>query len=392
MSNDSSEEPPAPGIAAAPKTVLPRWAQVTILAFGAVVLSGIEAAAAPVVVIFMVSSVIALILNPLVTVIAARLRARRSISVLLAYLGFFLVILAIGGLLANPVASQVRTIQNEVPQLGTRAADSLDALQRWFDSRGVEVKIKEQGQTAVQVIQKQLVRSSGDIFSASQTVLQSAAEFSFSLILVFVISVYMLLYSESIGRVVRKLMPPGNGTIEDDYPTTVQSAVAGYVRGQLLFSLVMGLSAGMAMWLSGVVGLFPEGETYAVFFGVFFGLMELVPFIGPILGAMPPILVALVNDPLDAVWVGLIFIVLQQIEGHVVAPQVFSHSLRINPLLVLFALLLGSSLYGIVGALLALPITAVIRETVLYLSRHVELEPWGSQVSGTGGGGPKPGG
>ena len=106
--------------------------------------------------------------------------------------------------------------------------------------------------------------------------------------------------------------------------------------------------------------------------------MELIPYIGPVLGALPPILVALVNDPVDAIWVALIFIALQQIEGHVVAPQVFGHSLRINPLVVMFALLLGASLYGIVGALIALPIAAVIKETAVYLHRHVELEPWGA--------------
>ena len=365
-------------VAEVPRTVMPRWAQVTVLAFGAVILSGIESAAAPVVVLFMVSSVIALILNPLVESISTRFRVRRSFAVFLAYLGFFLVIAGIGAVLANPVASQVQTIQREVPQLGSSAGHALDSLQHWFDSNGVRVQIKEQGQTAVGVIQKQLVSSSGDIFSASQTVLKSAAEFSFSLILVFVVSIYMLLYAESIGRIIRARMPRGNGTASDDYPTTVQAAVAGYVRGQLLFSLSMGLSAGVAMWIAGEIGLFPEGKTYAVFFGVFFGLMELIPFIGPVLGALPPVLVALVNDPVDAIWVGLIFIVLQQLEGHVVAPQVFGHSLRINPLLVLFALLLGASLYGVVGALLALPITAVLRETAIYLHRHVELEPWGT--------------
>jgi predicted PurR-regulated permease PerM len=173
-------------------------------------------------------------------------------------------------------------------------------------------------------------------------------------------------------------MPRGDGTPEDDYPTEIQQAVAGYVRGQLLFSLIMGLSAGVAMWIAGVTGLFPEGKTYAVFFGVFYGLMELIPYIGPVLGSIPPVLVALVNHPIDAVWVAVLFIALQQIEGHIVAPQVFGHSLRINPLFVLFALLLGASLYGIVGALIALPIAAVVRETAIYLHRHVELEPWGS--------------
>ena len=78
----------------------------------------------------------------------------------------------------------------------------------------------------------------------------------------------------------------------------------------------------------------------------------------------------------------LLFVGLQQLEGHVVAPQIFGHTLRINPLLVIFALLLGLQLYGIVGALIALPILSVLRETVVYLSRHVELEPWDRPPSG----------
>jgi hypothetical protein len=75
--------------------------------------------------------------------------------------------------------------------------------------------------------------------------------------------------------------------------------------------------------------------------------------------------------------VGLLFIALQQLEGHVVAPQVFSYTLRINPLLVIFALLFGAEIYGLVGALVALPLAATLRETVMYLRRHLVLEPWG---------------
>ena len=94
------------------------------------------------------------------------------------------------------------------------------------------------------------------------------------------------------------------------------------------------------------------------------------------LGAIPPVAVALFQNPLTALWVVLLFIGLQQLEGHVVAPQIFSHALRINPLLVIIALLFGDAIYGIVGALMALPVAAVLRETILYLRRHVVLEPW----------------
>jgi predicted PurR-regulated permease PerM len=177
---------------------------------------------------------------------------------------------------------------------------------------------------------------------------------------------------------VRGVMPPGDGSREDDYPSRVVRAVAGYVRGQLLFSLAMGTGAGIGMWTFGVAGVFPDGKTYALAFGVFFGFMELVPYVGPFLGATPPLLVALFQDPLTALWVALFFIALQQIEGHVASPLIFGHALRINPLLVIFALLFGGELFGFFGALIALPVAAVVRETVVYLRQHLILEPWGT--------------
>jgi predicted PurR-regulated permease PerM len=186
----------------------------------------------------------------------------------------------------------------------------------------------------------------------------------------------MLVYAEQIGNVVRSAMPRGAGTPDDDFPLRVQRAVFHYVRAQLLFSLIMGTTAALALWIFGVLGIFPDGQRYALFFGAFFGLMELIPYIGPVLGAAPPILVALFDDPLTAIWVALLFLAIQQLEGHVVAPQVFGHSLRINPLLIIFALLFGGKLYGVVGAFVALPVAAILRETAVYLRRHVVLERW----------------
>jgi hypothetical protein len=83
----------------------------------------------------------------------------------------------------------------------------------------------------------------------------------------------------------------------------------------------------------------------------------------------------------SAIWVGAFFLALQQVEGHVVAPQIFGKTLRINPLLVIFALLFGGEIYGILGALLALPLAAVARETAVYLRGHLVLEPWGTPGS-----------
>ena len=127
----------------------------------------------------------------------------------------------------------------------------------------------------------------------------------------------------------------------------------------------------------GSLGIFPDGQTYAVAFGAFYGFAELIPYIGPAIGAFPPVVIAsLSGQPLDALWLIIAFSVLQQLESHVVVPHVFGQALRINPLLVILALLLGGQIAGFIGAFIALPIAAIVRETIVYLRHHLVFERW----------------
>jgi predicted PurR-regulated permease PerM len=292
------------------------------------------------------------------------------------YLVFFLALAGIGVLLANPISNQVKSFTHSLPHLVNEANSTIVTAEGDLHRLGVHAKLAEQGKTALQTLSDKLSKSGGSIASFGGSLLTEAASAIFDLVLVFVLSIYMLVYGERIGRLVRRAMPDGDGTPADDYPTLVQHAVSRYVGGQLAFSVLMGASAGLSLYVFGLIGIFPDGRKYALAFGLFYGVMELVPYVGPILGAVPPVLVALLTDPIVGLWVALLFVGLQQLEGHVIAPQIFGHTLRINPLLVIFALLLGLQLHGIVGALIALPILAILRETVVYLSRHIELEPW----------------
>jgi predicted PurR-regulated permease PerM len=357
--------------------VVPRWIQLVALPLGLLALYAMVKAAGPVVLIFVTAAVIALILNPLVAGLQ-RARLPRGLAIVCVYLGFVAVLVAAGVLLANPISDQVTTLRDDVPSITHSANERLADVQDYFDRKGIKIEIKSQGQTALQTLQKKVVGGTDSIVSFGTDLLTKVVTAGFGLILVFVLSVYMLIHGERIGTLVRGVMPPGDGSREDDYPSRVVRAVGGYVRGQLLFSLAMGAGAGIGLWIFGAIGVFPDGKTYALAFGVFFGFMELVPYLGPFLGATPPLLVALFQDPLTALWVALFFIALQQIEGHVASPLIFGHALRINPLLVIFALLFGGELFGLFGALIALPVAAVVRETVVYLRQHLILEPWGT--------------
>jgi predicted PurR-regulated permease PerM len=357
--------------------VVPRWVQMVAVLLGGFALYAVAKAAGPVLLLFLTAAVIALILNPLVATVQ-RARVPRGIAILVVYAGFFVTLAAAGTLLANPIADQFSSFRDDVPSIVDSANERLADVQDEFDRRGIDIEVKRQGESALTTLQARVVGGTGEVVSFGTDLVERLVTAGFGVILVFVLSVYMLVYGERIGALARSVMPPGNGTREDDFPRRITRAVGGYVRGQLLFSLAMGIGAGVGLYLFGVLGIFPDGKTYAVGFGAFFGLMELIPYVGPFLGAAPPMIVAFIQDPLTAVWVGLLFVALQQIEGHIVAPTVFGHALRINPLLVIFALLFGAELFGILGALLALPTAAVLRETVVYLREHTVFEPWGT--------------
>jgi predicted PurR-regulated permease PerM len=357
------------------RAVVPRWIQLAVLPVALLAVWALANVAGQVLVLFIVAGLIALILNPAVAFLQRR-RLPRGLAVLAVYVGFFLTLGGVGFLVANPISNQVQKFANNLPHLVDEANENIATFQEELNEQGVHIELVKQGKTALQTIQDKVAKSASKLASSSASILTEAAGAVFDLVLIFVLSVYMLLYGEQIGRLARRLMPSGDGTDADDYPHLVQRAVSRYVGGQLLFSLVMGASTGVSLWIYGTVGLFPDGSKYAIAFAVFYGVMELVPYIGPLLGAAPPVLVALFTHPISAVWLVILFIALQQLEGHVVAPQVFGHTLRINPILVIFALLLGLHVDGIVGALIALPTLSVLRETVVYLSRHVKLEPW----------------
>ena len=389
----SQDAPPNEPPRAPDPVVVPRWIQLVTLPLALLGVWALARASGPVLLVFAVAAVVALVLNPVVEALEKllrRIRLPRGLAVLLVYLALVAIVLGVGLVAVNAIADQVASFQRNLPHLVDQANKSLADLQKTLNDNGIKVEITRQGKTALQTLQDNLTQSTGDIVSSARDILGTVVEGAFGFVLTVVISIYMLLYAPRIGRFVRKVLPKGDGTPEDDFPRRAQKAVFNYVRGQIAFSLIMGVSAGVVLWFLGIVGIFPDGQRYALFFGVFYGLMEAVPYIGPILGGAPPALIALFQDPLSGLWVVLALVALQQLEGHVVAPQVFGRTLRINPLIVLAALLIGGQLYGVIGAFVALPLAALARESLLYLRRHLVLEPWGTpsaaEVVGAGTG------
>lgn len=372
---EDAPPPPAPAPRVEP-VVVPRWVQMVLLPVAIAAAYLILKEAGRVLLLFVIAGLIALFLNPLVTVLQ-RAKIPRGAAVGIVMAGVVAFLIGVGFLLAPVITDQAQSLQREVPGYIDDANAALADLQEWLDRRGIDIEVKQEGESALQTIGERITGGAGEVVNFTREAVVILVEASLALILIIVLAIYMLIYGDRIGAIVRAIVPPGDGTREDDFPTRVQASLFGWVRGQVLFSLIMGTSAGLMLYVLGSLGIFPDGKTYAIAFGAWFGFAELIPYVGPAIGAFPPVVIAALSDnPLDAVWLIIAFTALQQLEGHVVAPNVFGQALRINPLLVIFALLLGGQLAGFIGAFIALPIAAIVRETVVYMRRHLVFQRW----------------
>lgn len=363
---------------------IPRWIQLVGLPLAALLVWVVVSAVRHAVFVFLVAALVALLLNPLVRAFE-QFRIPRGFSVAIVYLSFAAVVVMAIVALATVVVDQTSSASDRIDAYFTEergqppetaAERDIDRLQVWLDDHRLSrVQIREQGREFVDGV------GAGDVESYSRKAIdwvQGAAfgifALLFSLVLVVVISVYMLLDMKRLERVVNRRFPPPSGS--RGLLRRVEGAVGGYVKGQALVSLIIGTSAGVGLWLLGTFGWLQGGDTYAVLFGAFVALTELIPYLGPWLGAIPPFIYAMIEDPISALWVTLLFLFIHQIEGHIVIPNVMGSALRLHPLLVIFGLLAGAEIYGLPGIFIALPTLAAIRAIWEFFRERVALAPW----------------
>jgi len=370
-----------------PRLQIPRWVQLVTLPLLIVLAWILVQATAHVFFLFLVASLVALLLDPIVRGLQ-RARLPRGLAVALVYLTFLAALVLVIVALAAVVVGQTKTAatrfndyftHRHAPAGQTSADRDVDRLQVWLNTHHLRsIKIQKSGHNLVRRIRERDVgKYTTRIVNFVEGAAISIGKTLFSVVLLVVVSIYMLLDIQRLGRVLDRRFParPGGRSLL----LSMESALVSYVRGQALLSFIIGASAGVGLWLLAELGLFPNGQQYALLFGGWVALTEVIPYIGPWLGAIPPLVFALVVHPVSAIWVAILFLGIHQLEGHVVVPKVMGSALRLHPLLVIFGLAAGAEIYGLAGALLALPVLAVGRAVWEFFRGRVTLEPWSEQ-------------
>ena len=177
-------------------------------------------------------------------------------------------------------------------------------------------------------------------------------------ITVVFLSFYWLVERATIKRAVLRLVPPQRAKNVNAVWLEVEEKLGGWVRGQLLVMAVMGVMAG--------VGFYVIGLPNPLLLAILAALGELIPLIGPLLGFAPAVIVALIVDPPLALVVIVYALIIQQIEGNILVPRIMGHTVGVSPLTVVLGILIGSILYGLPGAFLAIPVAGAIQVIVTH--------------------------
>jgi predicted PurR-regulated permease PerM len=305
-------------------------------------LIGLAIAAGGVLVLVFIAILLASALEPMIGVIRDRLPLGRGATILVVYVTFFVTVVGLAFIVVPAAIAQGQEIVNGLPS-------TLDSVRSWAATLHPAIL----GDSVTR-----LADSAGKVFEAPPApnpdqvveVGAAAAEAAIALATLLTLVFFWLLEHARLQRYVLAYFPADNRAGARDIWNEVETRLGLWVRGQLTLMGTMGVATATAYALLGVPG--------ALLLGLIAAITEAIPIVGPLLGAIPAILVASTVSPELALVVAGVYVVIQLIEGSVLVPLVMRNTIGISPLLVMLSLLVGAAAGGLLGALLAVPIVA----------------------------------
>ena len=307
-----------------------------------------------------ISALVAIGLSPVVTRLERRrLRGTkplpRWVAILEVYLLLAVVLVTVTVLVVPPLIDQARAFWTAIPGL-------LDRAQMWLMDRG----LLSHNLSVGEAVQQATGGGSSDAVSAVVVAISGFVGGVFGLLTILILAFYLLLDSRQLFRHFISLVPKAERDRVEDASRRISSKVSAWLAGQLFLGAIIGTTAAIGLKLLGV--------PYFFVLALIAGLGEMIPVVGPILSAIPAVAVALTVSPATALFVGIFFLAQQQLENHILVPKIMEHQVGVRAGGVIMALLIGGSLLGIVGAILAVPTAAILQVIFQEVTGQAEEE------------------
>lgn len=289
----------------------------------------------------------------------------RPLAILLTYL---LLLAIVGGVVAFivPLLNQQisYTIENW-PKLAERAKEWGERGWTWYQTipadwrATIETNVEGLAADVLTGIQNALMATARTVFSTFGFIL--------GMIVIPFWLFYILLDENKVKKGVLGAFPERMRADMQALGRMIDDVLSAYLRGQLLLMLFVGGMATIAFMIIGV--------PFAIVLGLIAGLFEILPYVGPILGAIPAVIVALLNEPISALYVAAAVLVIQQVENIILVPRIAGQSVKLHPALVMVVLVIGNEVGGFIGMVTAVPLAAILRDVFKYLYLRMLDEP-----------------
>ncbi|PYE55956.1 AI-2E family transporter [Deinococcus yavapaiensis] len=304
----------------------------------------------------LVAYVIAYLANPFLNWLQRR-RVRRGFGIFLVFLvvaGF----LVVASTLLFAIGGQLVEFVRQLPEIATNAANFATRLLERYDDNTYVQTLQEQLQNlsrnSTTLLQERALPLLQNLISPNGPLLgglSAAANYLGNFVIVLILSIYMMADFDKIGLTLLRAFPRKWQPRVLELANNVETAVGGYLRGQLLIAAAVGF----LVWLGLEIISLPQAAAIGFIAGVF----NIVPYLGVIIAITPALLLAIPLGWLKMVLVVVVFVVANQIEGNFLSPFILGRSTNLHPVTVIIAILVGLGLFGIVGALVAVPLTAL---------------------------------
>lgn len=293
-----------------------------------------------------------------------RVHIPRPLGAILAMLVLLAIIVAVGALVWPTVQEQGEEFIQQLPDLYVSVVDWLREfavtlglnIDEFLSQQAIEEWLRD---PANQETIQELLFGFG---AGAGVVLRGVAETIAVLVLAPVLAIYLLIDLNRFKKNSLELTPPRHRKEVAYVSGEVGTALGSFVRGQLLVSLIVGIASSIGMWAIDL--------PFWLLIGIISGFLNLIPFVGPVVGGALAALVALLDsNPWQAVWAVVIMIGVQQLDNHLITPMIQRARVNLSPLVIVLALIVGGTLAGLLGVLVAIPATAATRIVVGHLWR-----------------------
>ncbi len=289
-----------------------------------------------------VAVVVAAALGPWVDYLQ-RHRVPRAVSLIVIYLIIFLVISLIVFLMIPPLVQQIQQLASVLPNYYIKAVSGLSALQHSSD-----IEAAATISSFLENIGSALANTANSIFSTVTSIFGGLIQ----LLVILVISFYLIVQEHGLKRFLRSITPAKYQPYIMQLMSRINIKLGLWFRAQLLLMLIIAILT--------YIGLSLFGMEYALVLALWAGLTEIIPYVGPIIGALPAVFLAFTISPIQGLLIVILYVVIQQLENNIIVPTIMRKAVGLNPVVSIIVILVGAKLGGIMGAILSIPLATAI--------------------------------